>query len=306
MTLHPPATVRRGTIAILLAVLCWGLVGVMARVALADGTPPLTIAFWRASMAAVLFTVHATVTRAAPLRRSDRAGAVLLGVAGVALFYLAYLNSVELGGAALSSILLYSAPIWVAIGGRILFNERMTPRALAALTLTVVGVAVVALSAGDGAVRVSPLAVGWGLLSGATYALYYLTGRRLFWANASARVMSWALGIGALVMLPFVQFTALSPAGWASVVFLAVVCTYTAYLAYAEGVRRLPAARAATIATLEPVIAVIAAYIAWGERLSPLGIAGAATVVGGVLLSALASVPASRTDAASLRQPTSL
>lgn len=300
MTPPTSATIRQGTIAILLAVLCWGLLGVMSRVALADGTPPLTIAFWRATIGAALFTVHAAVTRAEPLRSADRPAALFLGVAGVAVLYFAYLNAVEQGGVALSSILTYSAPIWVAIGGRVFFHERVSTRAAAALTLTLIGVAIVALASGTGEVRWSPGAVGWGLLAGAMYALYFLVGRRLFSGNASARVMSWALGIGAATMLPFVQFQALSRSAWGGVVFLAVVCTYAAYLAYAEGVKRLPSARAATIVTLEPVIAVMAAYVVWDERLSALGLAGAAIVIGGVLLSATGE---SRRGAALPRQP---
>ncbi|WP_411278731.1 DMT family transporter [Gemmatimonas sp.] len=301
---HPtPATIRFGSIAILLAVLCWGLLGVMSRVAMADGTPPLTVAFWRAAIAAALFTVHAAVTRAEPLRSADRPAALFLGVAGVAVLYFAYLNAIEQGGVALSSILMYSAPIWVAIGGWIFFQERLNARATAALTLTLVGVAMVALASGSGAVRWSPGAVGWGLLSGAMYALYFLVGRRLFSHNASSRVMAWALSIGAATMVPFVRFQSLSRSAWSGVAFLAVVCTYAAYLAYAEGVKRLPSARAATIATLEPVIAVVAAYVVWGERLSPLGLAGAATVIAGVLLSAAGE---SRTGAASPRRPASL
>lgn len=300
MTTTTAATTRRGTIAILLAVLCWGLLGVMSRVAMADGTPPLTVAFWRAAIAAALFTVHAVVTRAEPLLAADRPAALFLGVAGVALLYFAYLNAIEQGGVALSSILMYSAPIWVAIGGRVFFHERVGPRAAAALALTLAGVALVALSSGTGKVRWSPGAVGWGLLSGAMYALYFLVGRRLFSRNASSRVMAWALSVGAATMLPFVPFQSLTRSAWGGVVFLAVVCTYAAYLAYAEGVKRLPAARAATIATLEPVIAVVAAYVVWGERLSPLGMAGGATVIAGVLLTAVGD---SRTDAASPRPP---
>ena len=92
MTPETSDSQRRGTLAIVVAACCWGLLGVMARVALADGVPPLTIAFWRASMAAVLFTVHAAMIRAEPLRRADRPAALFLGVAGVAVFYLAYLN----------------------------------------------------------------------------------------------------------------------------------------------------------------------------------------------------------------------
>mgnify|MGYP003901427733 CR=1 FL=1 len=192
-------------------------VEVMSRVAMADGALPLTVAFWRAVIAAVLLTVHAAVTRAEPLRRADRPAAVFLGVAGVAVLYFAYLNAIEQGGVALSSVLVYSAPIWVAIGGRIFFQERVSARATAALALTLVGVAIVALASGTGEVRWSPSAVGWGLLSGAMYALYFLVGRRLFSRNASARVMAWALGVGAVTMLPFVQFQSLSRSAWAGV-----------------------------------------------------------------------------------------
>jgi drug/metabolite transporter, DME family len=300
MTPGTSTTLRRGTIAIVLAALGWGLLGVVARVALADGVPPLTIAFWRAAIAAMLFTGHAAIARSAPLRRADRPAAAFLGIAGVAVFYLAYLKSVAQGGAALAAILLYSAPIWVAIGGRVFFLERVSARAASSLALTLSGVAMVAIASGQGGLRWSPGAVGWGLLSGVTYALYYLVGRRLFSHNASARVLSWALSIGAVAMLPFVSFAAIGPAAWGAIAFLAVVCTYAAYLAYAEGVKRLPSARAATMATLEPVIAVVAASLVWGERLSPLGRAGAATVIAGVLLTAAGE---SRTGIASPRPP---
>jgi DME family drug/metabolite transporter len=273
---------------IVLAALCWGLLGTIARVAFAEGAAPLTVAFWRATLGALMFGVHATVTRAAPLRPVDRTKAVALGGAGVALFYLAYLESVQRGGAALAAILLYSAPLWVAVGARAFFHERLSRRELLALMITLAGVGVVALASGGGAssLRLSPGALAWGLTSGATYALYYLLGRPLFAHNAPARVLVWALGVGAVVLLPFVTFQPMSLRAWTAVLFVSLVATYGAYLAYAHGLRRLPPSKAATIATLEPVVSVVAAYLVWGERLSLLGLAGAAAVIGGVLWSA--------------------
>ena len=43
-----------------------------------------------------------------------------------------------------------------------------------------------------------------------------------------------------------------------------------------------------TIATLEPVIAAVLAYLVWGESWGPLGIAGAVLVLAGVLTMARA------------------
>lgn len=68
--------------------------------------------------------------------------------------------------------------------------------------------------------------------------------------------------------------------------FLSAFCTFGADLAYAHGVQRLPPSRAATIATLEPVVALGVAYWVWGELLTPFGLLGALMVVGGILWSA--------------------
>ena len=191
-----------------------------------------------------------------------------------------------------ASMLLYSAPLWVAAVGWLGWGERPDRREVLPLALTLLGVIVVALSTGspasghrlDGGLDGG--AVGWGLLSGITYALYYLMGRPLFAHNAPSRALAWVLAIGALALAPFVTFAAISPRAWAALGFLAAFCTFGAYLAYAHGIRRLSPSQAATVATLEPVVALGAAYGVWGERLAPAGIAGAGLVIAGILGSA--------------------
>ena len=271
-----------------LAALQWGMIGVAGRVAMAGSVPPLTVAFWRAALGALLFAAHARWVGAGPLRAEDRAATAGLGFGGVALMYLAYLNCVQQGGAALAAILLYSAPLWVAVGAWIFWKERPGFRGSLPLGSTLAGVVTVAMASGGGpqSVRVSGTALGWGLVSGLSYSLYYLLGRRLFARNSPARVLAWALTIGAVALFPFVSVVSMPGRAWAATAFLAVVCTYGAYFAYAGGLQRLGPSRAATIATLEPVVAVVAAYHVWGEQLSAVGLAGAAAVIGGVVWSA--------------------
>ena len=72
--------------------------------------------------------------------------------------------------------------------------------------------------------------------------------------------------------------------GDGSLVAIAVLSTYLAYLAYSAGLRHLPATRASVIASLEPVVAAGLAAAIFGERLSALALAGAALVVGAALL----------------------
>lgn len=274
-----------------LAALQWGMIGVAGRMAMTESMPPTTVAFWRAILGALAFALHADITRAAPLRVDDRARACGLGIGGVAVMYLAYLSAVESGGVALASILLYSAPLWVAVGGWLGWGERPGRREVFPLSLTLLGVALVALAsnAPGARLRLDGRALGWGLLSGLTYALYYLMGRGLFARNSPSRVLAWALAVGALALAPFARFDSLAAVpirAWFAVGFLSVFCTFGAYLAYAHGLRRLTPARAATFATLEPVVALGAAYGVWGERFTPVGLLGALLVIAGVAWSA--------------------
>lgn len=288
---------------ILLAALCWGLLGPVARVALSEGVLPLEVAFWRAVIGGGLFGVHALLlgwrssdVRRWRIRREDRAVVVAFGLVGVSLFYSAYQFAVEAGGAALASVLLYTAPGWVVLIGWWGLGERLTVQKGLAVALTLLGVAGIAV-AGAGSVRITWTAVGWGLASGLSYALYYPFGKRYFEAYTPAVLFAVALPIGAVGLAPLVAFSPKPQMAWWALGFIGVVSTYGAYLAYAAGLQRLEASRASIVATLEPVVAAGVAHAWWGERFGGWGYAGAMLVLGAAFLAAAA--PADRAAPAS-------
>ncbi|HVH11487.1 MAG TPA: EamA family transporter [Longimicrobium sp.] len=273
-----------GYLFVAIAAALWGLLGPVMRLALQDGAGAVEVAFWRALLAAGLFAVHAAAIGKMKLERRDIPAVAAFGVVGVAGLMASYSRAVEEGGAALAAILLYTAPVWVALLSALFLGERMTRRKLLALAVAMLGVAGIALSGGSAGLRLTPAALGWGLASAFAYALYYLFGKRYFERYATATLFLYALPIGALAMLPLAEFRHKTPGAWAAIVFVAVVPTYLAYVFYSAGLRRVEATRAATVATVEPVVAALAAYVMWGERLSPAGYACAAVVLVGVLL----------------------
>lgn len=280
----------RGVACIVAAALLWATLGPVARYLLQAGVGPLEISFWRAAIAGALFAAHALARRQRGLAIRDVPAVAGFALVGVTLFYLAYFRAVELGGASLAAVLLYTAPVWVALGAAALLGERLTARRLVAIALSLAGVVLVA-GASDGPVgRAAPTAaVLWGLLAGLAYASYYIFGKRWFARYEPAVVFAVAMPLGAAALLPMVDFASKPPWAWAVLVFIAAVPTYGAYLLYAAGLARVDATRAATVATLEPIAAAAIAFVAWNESLRPIAYAGGALVIAGVLVSSTRS-----------------
>lgn len=278
----------RGYLFILLAAALWGVIGPISRLAFQEGVAPLEVAFWRATLTWLFFAVHALLTGRVRMAPRDLPMAALFGLTGVTCFYGFYQIAVNGGGAALAAVLLYTAPAWVAVMSRIVFKERMTPIKLTALVLTLLGVAGVSAGGDAGAAAAAgPAAVGAGLASGFCYALYYIFGKHFSGRYTSPNLFLYLLPIGALGLLPWVEFSHKTPTAWLALFLLALLSTYGAYYCYYIGIQHLEATRAAITATMEPVVAAVVAFFWWGEFFTPLGYLGGALILASVLLMVL-------------------
>ena len=153
------------------------------------------------------------------------------------------------------------------------------------MAVAVAGVALVA-QAGGGGGRATPAALGWGLTAGASYATYYLFGKWVLHRYAPVTIFAVVLPLGALGLLPFVEFAPKDPAVWGWLAALGLVSTYLAYLIYYTGLRTTEAERAVLVATVEPVVAAALAAAAFGERLGWIGWGGAALILTAAALAA--------------------
>jgi drug/metabolite transporter (DMT)-like permease len=63
--------------------------------------------------------------------------------------------------------------------------------------------------------------------------------------------------------------------------------TFAAVILYLRAVSRIGAAQASLLSTLEPIFTIALAALLLGDRLTPLQLAGAALVLGAVVLSEL-------------------
>ena len=188
-----------------LAALMWGCIGPLSKYAFMAGMPPLEVAFWRIAMAWVLYAAHAAHLKRVRMAPADLPWMIAFGVAGIAGLFGSYVLAVEAGGAALASVLLYTAPAWVALMAWKLLKESMTTVKLTAVAVTILGVAGVSLGHGLGG-PLNLAAIGFGLLSGFTYALYYIFGKIFLTRYPTPTLFLYALPVGALTLLPFFSF----------------------------------------------------------------------------------------------------
>ena len=278
----------RGYLLVLLAAVCWGITGPFAKLAFSQGVQPLEVAFWRCALGFAPFAIQALLhpdrsgLRLHPRDRGPMLAFALICVAG---FYGVYQLAIAAGGAALASVLMYTAPAFVALMAWLVLGERMTPAKLAAVAATLAGVAAVSGVFTPGASRsAGPAALALGLLSGLTYALYYIFGKRFLSRYRTPVIFMYALPVGGLVLLPLFTFAPKTPLAWVGILACGLVATYAAYSFYYAGLRHLEATRAAVVATLEPVVAAVLAFTWWGESFSGPAYLGSGLILGAVAL----------------------
>lgn len=278
-----------GYLQILAAATLWGLLGPISKYGLQDGITPHELAFWRAGLGAVFFLLHSARHGTLAVQRKDIPVFLVFGVMGISIFFGSYQIAIKHAGAAVSAILLYTAPIWVAIFSRILFNELLSPAKLTALGIALFGTGLVCFSGQGTDVSLPLTGILFGLLSGFTYSLHFIFGKTFLKNYAPATLYAWCLPAGALGLLPWVTFSAYSHAKLIVIVALAFLCTYLAYYAYCAGLKRLEATQAAIIANVEPVIAAAIAVLWWNEQLTASAYLGGAMVISAVII--IARIP---------------
>ncbi len=275
-----------GYLLILSAATCWGFIGIFSSIAFVEGLGPMEVAFWRALFAWFCFGGQALIRKETHLDVKDIPLLTLFAVFGISLFYISYQYAVKTGGAAFAAVLLYTAPAWVVIFSFFIYRERLTAVKIGAVIAVMIGVYLISRTGGNanGIGIVGPIALVSGLVAGFCYSLYYTMGKYFSQKYTSPNLFLYVLPLGLLGILPFVEFSHKTPLAWLALLGVAVVSTYLANYCYYNGLKYLEAGRASIVATIEPVVAAVAAYVFFGEYFTFLGYWGAALIIAAVVM----------------------
>jgi drug/metabolite transporter (DMT)-like permease len=306
---------RRRAVGVLLVVVSacsFGSGALFAKPVYSVGLDWLTLLAWRFAIGAALAWTWLLISadRRAALRRTS--GRVVAGAVSLGLVYSVnsstYFAALETVPASLAALIVYIYPVLVAVLTLRIGQPLRGRRPWIALGVASIGAAFAV--GGIDAAHVPPIS---GILLAIASPIVYsgwivmsarLGGERRDRAGDGQTGVSPAVA-GALMMtttaavfwaISLVSGHRLAPAdipgsAWGGIVGIGVVSTFIAIQTFYAGARRVGAAQAALISTIEPVYTITLAAILFGETLTLIQTAGAALILGAVIVAQSAASP---------------
>jgi drug/metabolite transporter (DMT)-like permease len=286
----------------IIATFFWATTAVLIRY-LTDSyqIPPLVLAFWRDLFLSLGLAILFALVKSKRLKLERRHWRFMIAYGFVlAIFNGLWTTSVVLNGAAISTVLAYGSAAYTAILGWRLFGESLNRFKMLAVTLSLLGCVFVSGAYDISMWRLNSAGLITGLISGFTFAAYNLMGK----AATQRGINPWTTLVYVFgLAVPFLLFFNLLPLGlpegmsstnllwlgeewfgWAMLFMLAIGPTVVGYGLFLVSLTSLPASVANLIATLEPAITAILAYLFLGEVFTLPQWIGSVLIVSGVIL----------------------
>jgi drug/metabolite transporter (DMT)-like permease len=252
---------------------------------------PLAYNALRMTLACVVLLTIARFMPGRPLARADRWRLMALGLLGHCIYQVLFINGIALTRAGTAALMVAASPAMVALVARMAGHERLPARAVVGIALSIGGVFLVlggSVTADGRAHFIGDLLILAAVICWA----FYTTGLLPLTSRVDAiPIAAWTL-VGGVVPLALIaspailriEWASVTPLTWGAIAYSGIGAMVIAYLIWYHGVHRIGPTRTSMFANLQPVVAVIVAWVVLGEVPTIYQGLGA-TVIGGLYLS---------------------
>lgn len=268
----------------------FGLIAIFVK--LLTGMPLGSIIFFRLLFALAVMALYLYLCgRVGELRPGEKKIYLLMLGMFQAGTMLAFFASVEYTTVSIAVLLLYTAPIYVALLSPRLLDEHGNHTSLFALAISIAGVILVVQpqTAFHTADKSYLTGIAAGFASGVSYAGMILTSRYIKNDYKGRQQAAWALF---LTMIIFIPYSWAAPSGVLKENLLLLILfglvSSSALVLYLGGLTSVRAHDASIIALLEPVSAVVFSFIILKEPISLFTIMGGGLILISALMVGLA------------------
>jgi len=253
-----------------------------------SNSPALAIAFWRLFLTSLFLLPFAAYDRFEELRNLSKRDIAILTCIGLAyaIHFSFWITSLKYTTVAASIILVDAHPIFVAIGGRYFFNEKITKYGTFGIGLAFCGIATIGL--GQGAVgNANFIGAMFALIGGIMSAVYILLGKQqrqkvgiisysfYVYSTCSLFILIAMLIIG----VPVYPYSAKE---YSIFIYLALVPTILGHCVCNWALKYVPANSVSVMLLGEPIAASFLAYLFLSEIPIHWTVVGAIMILIGV------------------------
>lgn len=287
---------RKVDFLIFVVVLIWGSVFSVIKYSLQE-IDPLAFATARFLGVSILLLALVYLMEGKPLiRREDWPRVALVGLSGIGIYQICFTLGLNYTTASSSSLIIATSPIFALLFAWLFREEAITPRQIAGILLSFVGVTLIVRAGSEG------LVVTWENLRGDVLtqiaavlnAFSAVIAKRPLERYSSLRVMAMGMILGTLFLLLFgwrplltYPWARLSFQGWLGLGYATLFGGVIAYVLWFYAIGELGATRTLVYSSLIPIVAVLVAVRTLGEQFTALHALGALIVFVGIALARL-------------------
>jgi drug/metabolite transporter (DMT)-like permease len=256
--------------------------------------PPLTFALLRFVVASICLHIM-LLTRKKELTPPDKIPFLPLfwmGLTGVGIYYIFFNYSLIYTSASMGALIQAFIPVIIALLAFFFLKEKISRLQVFSIIVSVVGVALVSLSAQADSSSRNPLLGNFLMMIAVTaWAVYTILSKKL--ANKDVlKVTCYSTYIGTILLIPSTIFElwnkplpSISATGWYSILYLGAIASALSYLLYNRALKEMPAFIVGIFINLDPIIGAAIAMIFLKEQITAWQIVGSILVICGMYLS---------------------
>lgn len=280
-----PATNKQNVIYLHIAVMLFGLAGVVAQFV---KVPAIMVALGRVISSSLVLLAIALVKKD-KLRLNCRKDYVLIILTGIvmAIHWTTFFQSIKVSTVAIGAITFSTFPLFLTFLEPLVFHERISAGNILKTILLLAGVVItIPKFSLDNHMTIGII---WGMICSLTYAVMTLA-NRYFSGRYEGRVIClYEQGTAAVVLLPSLLWVQAQwrPTDVLGVAFTGIICTAFAYSLYVTAQKGVKAQTAGIISGMETVYGIVYALIFLGEVPAVREIVGGAVILGVALYSSV-------------------
>lgn len=267
---------------IIVAGICWGIIGIFSRTLTAYGFSPVQITASRCLVVAVFLLIYILVLDKGKLKIfiKDIWLFIGTGICSIVFFNICYFMTISMTTLSLAAVLLYTAPCFVMVLSAIFFGEKITNQKLLSLMLAFSGCVLTSGMLGKGQGPVSWLGIMTGIGAGFGYALYSIFGRVALKKYDSLTVTLYTFLFAFAGIAPFTDlgsaFTLLTSHFEivSNVLLIGILSTLLPFLLYTKGLSKVEASKASIMAFVEPMVATVIGILVFQEKMALTNVVG--------------------------------